>query len=301
VASAKKASGKSAAPTKKAAVRQSPAKKTPVKKAQVKKAQVKKSPAKAVKKAVPAKPKKAAAAKAKASAPKKSVPAKPVKKAAPAKKGAPAKVNKSPSVTPVKKVVPAKVAKASAVAPVKPARVAETKPKASAKAAVVDPAPAAPARLVMLPTSRPAKKRGGPQLKPLRFIPKPLVVSEGEEPWTKAELNAVKSDLQRDLVRLRHELESAEVEIADLLRDSGDGAGDDQADAGTKTFEREHELSLVNNARDMVLQSERALARIEDGTYGVCESCGNPIGKARLQAFPRATLCMVCKQREERR
>lgn len=127
------------------------------------------------------------------------------------------------------------------------------------------------------------------------------MVSEGEEPWTKAELNAVKSDLQKDLVRLRRELASAEVEIADLLRDSGDGAGDDQADAGTKTFEREHELSLVNNARDMVLQSERALARIEDGTYGVCESCGNPIGKARLQAFPRATLCMVCKQREERR
>ena len=135
----------------------------------------------------------------------------------------------------------------------------------------------------------------------LRNIPKPLVVSAGDDPWTKAELNAIKSDLQRDLGRLRLELANAEVEIADLLKDSGDGAGDDQADAGTKTFEREHELSLVNNARDMVLQSERALARIEVGTYGVCESCGNPIGKARLQVFPRATLCMVCKQREERR
>jgi DnaK suppressor protein len=51
----------------------------------------------------------------------------------------------------------------------------------------------------------------------------------------------------------------------------------------------------------MLLQAERALARIEDGTYGICESCGNPIGKARLQAFPRATLCVTCKQREERR
>ena len=41
--------------------------------------------------------------------------------------------------------------------------------------------------------------------------------------------------------------------------------------------------------------------RIEDGTYGICESCGEPIGKMRLMAFPRATLCMTCKQREERR
>ena len=43
------------------------------------------------------------------------------------------------------------------------------------------------------------------------------------------------------------------------------------------------------------------LARIDDGTYGICESCGEPIGKMRLMAFPRATLCMTCKQREERR
>ena len=60
-------------------------------------------------------------------------------------------------------------------------------------------------------------------------------------------------------------------------------------------------MSLANNARDMLAQIERALARIEDGSYGVCESCGNPIGKGRLQAFPRATLCVSCKEREERR
>ena len=67
------------------------------------------------------------------------------------------------------------------------------------------------------------------------------------------------------------------------------------------TFEREHEMSLANNTRDMLVQAEHALARIENGTYGICENCGNPIGKARLQVFPRATLCMTCKQREERR
>ncbi len=100
---------------------------------------------------------------------------------------------------------------------------------------------------------------------------------------------------------MRGEISVAEAGLADLLRDSGDGAGDDQADAGTKTFEREHEMSLANNARDMYEQTERALHRLDDHSYGVCESCGNPIGKARLQAFPRATLCMSCKQKEERR
>jgi RNA polymerase-binding transcription factor DksA len=92
-----------------------------------------------------------------------------------------------------------------------------------------------------------------------------------------------------------------EAEMNELISDSGEGAGDDQADSGTKTFEREHEMSLVINARDMVLQTERALDRIDNKTYGNCEECGNAIGKARLQVFPRATLCMICKQKEERR
>ena len=59
-------------------------------------------------------------------------------------------------------------------------------------------------------------------------------------------------------------------------------------------------MSLANNARDMLEQVDHALARIADGSYGVCESCGKPIGKYRLQAFPRATLCRTCKEAEER-
>ena len=85
------------------------------------------------------------------------------------------------------------------------------------------------------------------------------------------------------------------------MRDAGDGAGHDQADMGATSFERDQELTVVNNERDMLAQIDRALARIDDGTYGVCESCGEPIGKMRVMAFPRATLCMSCKQREERR
>jgi DnaK suppressor protein len=127
-----------------------------------------------------------------------------------------------------------------------------------------------------------------------------LVVRDDEDAWTAEELAEVHRELTADAKRLREELDLATVELADLLRDSGDGAGDDQAEVGSKAFEREHELSLTNNTRGLLIQTERALARISDGTYGVCEGCGKPIGKARLLAFPRATLCVSCKQKEER-
>jgi RNA polymerase-binding protein DksA len=99
----------------------------------------------------------------------------------------------------------------------------------------------------------------------------------------------------------RTEISSSEEAIAGLMRDSGDGAGDDQADTGTKNITREHEMALAANAREMLEQTERALERLDAGTYGLCENCGNPIGKARMQAFPRATLCVECKQKQERR
>lgn len=128
-----------------------------------------------------------------------------------------------------------------------------------------------------------------------------LPVRAGEERWTTEELATVRSELNEENDDLLAEIARAETQIADRLGDTSEGAGDDQADAGAKTYEREHELSLTYNAREMLAQNERALLRIDSGTYGVCESCGNAIGKARLQAFPRATLCVTCKQREERR
>jgi RNA polymerase-binding protein DksA len=114
-------------------------------------------------------------------------------------------------------------------------------------------------------------------------------------------LAEVRALLSEDVQRLRREILTVETDLADRMRDGGDGAGDDQADAGTKTFEREHEMSLANNARDLVAQAELAISRIDAGTYGRCDSCGNPIAKLRLQANPRATLCVSCKQKEERR
>lgn len=126
-------------------------------------------------------------------------------------------------------------------------------------------------------------------------------VRAGDEAWTVDELAQVRAELQALLTRYRSDLDATLRQLNDIQRDSGDGAGDDQADAGAKTFEREHEMSLANNRRDLLAQAERALGRLDDGTYGVCESCGLPIGKARLQAFPSATLDVTCKQRQERR
>lgn len=128
-----------------------------------------------------------------------------------------------------------------------------------------------------------------------------LAVREGEDEWTAAELDEVLGELHDNRTRLVQMLDLQERELSGLMKDSGDGAGQDQADVGATSFERDHELSLLNNEREMLAQVDRALARIEAGTYGVCESCGEPIGKMRVMAFPRATLCLSCKQRQERR
>jgi RNA polymerase-binding transcription factor DksA len=259
---------------------------------------------------MPKKPVKKAVAK-KAAPAKKSAPKKAAVKKAPAKKAAAKKVAKK---APAKKAAPAKKSSVKSI----PVKKATGKPFPSKTTLTVDEksqtvsvstvtAPVvAPVieerRLVMPPPPRPVKsgKKVAP-LKPIKVAPTPIVVSESESPWTAAELKVVRTEISKELERLRRELALVEIEMDALIQESGEGAGDDQADAGTKTFEREHEMSLVINARDMVLQTERALERIDNKTYGNCEECGVPIGKARLQVFPRATLCMLCKQKEERR
>ncbi|MBM7438424.1 TraR/DksA C4-type zinc finger protein [Streptomyces sp. HB132] len=131
--------------------------------------------------------------------------------------------------------------------------------------------------------------------------PGDLAVRPGEDPWTPEEVDAARTELTGEVLRLRTELEASGAALAGLMRDSGDGAGDDDADTGTKNITREHELSLAAHAQETLDQTERALARLDAGTYGLCEVCGKPIGKARMQAFPRATLCVEDKQKQERR
>lgn len=140
-----------------------------------------------------------------------------------------------------------------------------------------------------------------PDLGDLSKAVRSFPVRDGEKPWTVREVRDIAAELADEIARLTGELSSADAELSELLRNSGDGAGDDQADSGSSALEREQELTLVNNTRDLLEQSTHALDRMRAGTFGTCEVCGNAIGKARLEAFPRATQCMECKQREERR
>lgn len=117
-----------------------------------------------------------------------------------------------------------------------------------------------------------------------------------------ADTEKIRVALDKRRHELQTEYEQTLTEITELQRDRlTDSAGDDQADTGTKTFEREQEISLANNLLERINQVERAIDRLGEGNYGWCERCGNPIPVERLAAFPSATLCVTCKQLEERR
>ena len=116
------------------------------------------------------------------------------------------------------------------------------------------------------------------------------------------------TDLQTRLVEERGELQT---QLTTLEEDtfattqsemSGDvGLDDESADAGTATFEREKDLSIEQNVRDLLDKIERALKRIDEGTYGVCERCGKSIEKARIKALPYVDLCIKDAQAQSRR
>jgi RNA polymerase-binding protein DksA len=117
-----------------------------------------------------------------------------------------------------------------------------------------------------------------------------------------ADTEKIRAALSDRRDELKTEYDQTLSEIAELQRDRlTDSAGDDQADTGTKTFEREQEISLANSILERITQVERALERLDEGTYGWCERCGSAIPVERLAAFPSATLCVTCKQLEERR
>ncbi|MGQ4714797.1 TraR/DksA family transcriptional regulator [Streptomyces anulatus] len=214
-----------------------------------------------------------------------------------------------------KKAVAKKTAAQKAAVGEKPAAKKSTAKKSAAKkaskkaaAAATEAAPAAEqtgAHTVVAKKSASRHAAGAQATAPVpparAAAPDELAVRPGEDPWTPEEVTEARTLLTSETLRLRSELEASGAALAGLMRDSGDGAGDDEADTGTKNITREHELSLAANAQEMLEQTERALARLEAGTYGLCEVCGKPIGKARMQAFPRATLCVEDKQKQERR
>ena len=122
-------------------------------------------------------------------------------------------------------------------------------------------------------------------------------------PFTKKELAELRKRLEEERDVLNRQAE--EIEESTFRNPQSEITGEasfdeEYADAGTATFERERDLSLSNNIKDLTEKIEHALERIEHGDYGLCERCGKPIEKARIKALPYATLCIKDKKAEER-
>lgn len=80
----------------------------------------------------------------------------------------------------------------------------------------------------------------------------------------------------------------------------GSGYGNHIADDATETYEQAKGISLKRNEAVLLEQVKHALRKFDQGTYGICESCGAPIDRARLKALPYALYCLDCKARMER-
>jgi RNA polymerase-binding protein DksA len=154
----------------------------------------------------------------------------------------------------------------------------------------------------------PVRKVAGRRVKPTFKTPIRKLPVKKSRPARPAKLNAemlrkIRQQLQgerADLVRQQEELEEDSFEGTQSELTGEVGLDEDFADAGTATFDRERDLSIRNNIRDLIEQIDRAIRRIDENSYGSCERCGKPIDAARLKALPHASLCLDCKRREER-
>ena len=187
-----------------------------------------------------------------------------VKKAAPAKKAAPTKTTAKAASA---KKAPAKAAPAKAA----PAKAAPAKAAAKA-AATKTPAKTAPAKAAA------PVKRGKIVLDKWQIKQKELLLSEKAEYLEQAQL------LRDEAEQIMREAEPGDVQFDD---ESGEG--------GTLAIDRERDLALALQAISITEEIDDALRKLDRGLYGKCETCGQNILKARLEALPYARQCIACK------
>jgi RNA polymerase-binding protein DksA len=227
----------------------------------------------------------------------------------PAAKSAPKAVKAAPKAavktkTPAKKALAAakgakpaaKAVKAKAVAAKAPAKAAAAK---STKATKVAKAPAVKAPPKIL---KPALV---PKPAPSRPVLSEVAVRKHRSPAVAAStldrLRVLLLEEQGNHARQAEGLQ-AEAEALANEREPGDTQFDEESGEGdTLSVERERDLALSTAARQTVDEIEKALARMDDGTYGYCEVCGDRIPVPRLEAIPWADQCVKCKSRGERR
>jgi RNA polymerase-binding protein DksA len=202
------------------------------------------------------------------------------------------------------KSAPAAAAAAAASAKGKAGPKAAVKAKKAPAKAAATPTPAKPAAKATAPakaalTRRPAAAAAA-KTPPAKHAVK--VVKKGN--YDKDSLGTIRKRLMEQREELQNQLAAIEESATGLSQSEMSGEvsyDEDFADAGSFTFEREKEFSIANNVTDLRSKTDRALHRIEEGSYGTCESCGQPIESARLKALPHVTLCLKCKKAEERR
>jgi DnaK suppressor protein len=115
---------------------------------------------------------------------------------------------------------------------------------------------------------------------------------------TKTQQRTLEETLREERAELLDQVADLQAE-AGVDRWRGDGSGDDPADLGTASSERETAATLSDHAKRLLGEIDEALRRIDAGTYGACTRCGQQIGFDRLEAVPAAALCLDCKRRDE--
>ncbi len=118
---------------------------------------------------------------------------------------------------------------------------------------------------------------------------------------TARDLQRFRQRLEEELKVLRGRYDGFEAANASTLAAAGGrGLGGELADAGSFSSERERDLTLVGNLRDLIEKVQAALVRIDGGSFGRCEVCGQPIEPERLDALPYTTLCLTDARRRAR-
>ncbi len=115
---------------------------------------------------------------------------------------------------------------------------------------------------------------------------------------TNVGFNLLRARLESEQKRLNEELEQLKSSVRPANeRREGSPFGKREEEA-TESFELERRLTLEKRLRDQLADVGHALQKFEDGTYGLCDNCGKPIAPARMEALPRASLCLDCKARQ---
>jgi len=116
-------------------------------------------------------------------------------------------------------------------------------------------------------------------------------------------MTTTKAELHNVLLGLRetYQIKLEQMETANVLDISGTGYTNHQADDATMVYDQTVDASALKAVRTRLRQIEEALAKVEAGTYGICEDCGREIDIARLEAIPYTPLCMRCAERREYR